>query len=317
MREKIERRLPLIAAVVALCLALIGLLSAFRTLTAVVFAFVPLLAGIGILRRRVWAAYGFALYLFGQVLLLPIVLRSSGGMPGRAIALTVGLNVVLIVLFAAAGRSLSSSGAKHGYPAVWIVITLLFTLPLLFVRAFLVPSGGMENTLLRGDRILVRVLPHVQPRDGEIILFRYPLDRRQIYLKRVIGKPGDRIRIASNVVYRNGVALREPYAVYKFNSAFDRMAFPGKTAPAGIKMIPGAAAALDKMLRQDVVNGEIVVPPGEYFVLGDNRDNSLDSRYWGLLDERDIVGTPLLIYDSREPVAAGGKMRWQRLFKTF
>ncbi len=248
---------------------------------------------------------------------MPLILRQSR-IPLSQLILTVVLNIFLIGLFFSAGKSLASTcGAKRGSAAAWIALACLFTVPLLFVRAFVMPSSSMEDTLLRGDRFFARVFPRPQPVEGEIVVFRYPQDRRQIFVKRVIGTPGDRLHIVSNVVYRNGAALREPYALHKFNAPIDRAPFPG-AAPA--TRFP--TKALEDMLHNHVVKGEVVVPPGNYFVLGDNRDNSLDSRYWGFLDAKDIIGRPLFIYDSREPAAgskpgAAGRIRWGRLFKTF
>ncbi len=104
---------------------------------------------------------------------------------------------------------------------------------------------------------------------------------------RVIGIPGDRIGISDNVVYRNGMALDEPYAVHTIDKFGD-----GKP----------------------VLNGELVVPEGKYFVLGDNRDHSRDSRDWGFVDSGDLIGKPLLIYDS-ENQSPDHRIRWNRLFK--
>ncbi len=310
-------KLPPVSAVVAFLLAAIGLLSGLRELMLIVFALVPLAAGIGILRKRVWSAYGFALFELGQLAVTPLILRQNSSIPRSQIILTVVLNLFLIGLFFLAGKSLASGCcAKRGSAAPWIVLVCLFTLPLLFLRAFVMPSGSMEDTLLIGDRFLVRIFPHIKPMEGEIVVFHYPLDRRQIFIKRVIGLPGDRLHILSNVVYRNGTALHEPYAVHKFNAPIDRAPFPS-LAP----VTRFATKAQEDMLRNHVINGEVVVPPGKYFVLGDNRDNSLDSRYWGFLDPGDIIGTPLFIYDSREPAAGSkrgtpGRIRWNRLFKT-
>ncbi|HEX4170827.1 MAG TPA: signal peptidase I [Bryobacteraceae bacterium] len=316
MWTKIWSKLPNISAGVAFVLASIGLLSGLRALVLVLFALVPLAAGIGILRRRAWSAYGFAFFELGQLALVPLTIRQGSGMPRGQIIFTLALNALLIGLFFLAGRALESCCARRGSPIAWIAVTCLFTLPLLFVRALVMPSAGMEDTILPGDRIAAQVFPHVAPVDDEIIVFHYPIDRRQIYIKRVIGIPGDRIRMAANVVYRNGVALHEPYAVHKFNAPVDRAAFPGNGVPVGARFNPPATAALQDMLRNHVVKGEVVVPAGKYFVLGDNRDNSLDSRHWGLLAASDIMGTPLFVYDSREPTGAH-RLRWSRLFKHF
>src|ERR1039457_3550110 len=159
--------------------------------------------------------------------------------------------------------------------------------------------------------------PQTGSRTGRRDCLRLP-DRHQTFVKRVIGVPGDRIRISEKVVYRNGTALKEPYACHKTEYQYlYRDNFPSEPN------VNLAAPALE-MLAKHVVNGEVVVPEGKYFVLGDNRDSSLDSRYWGFVDSGDLIGKPLLIYDSEEqPVddAMTGmatfphRVRWGRLFK--
>ena len=310
---------PPAAAIVAFLLAAIGLLAALQHPVLAFFAFVPLLAGIGILRKRVWAAYVFALFKLAQLAVLPLIFSRAEAMPMSQRVFTIGLNVVIVLLFFLAGRSLAASGAPRGLILPWIAAVCLFTLPLFFVRAFVIPSAGMEDTLLIGDHILTRVFPRVQPARGDIVVFHYPIDPRQTFVKRVIGLPGDRIRITSKTVYRNGTALAEPYATYKFDSpGKHRGNFPGDPVAVPRLPDPRQTLAIEDMLRNHVLNGEVVVPAGKYFVLGDHRDNSLDSRYWGFLNPSDIIGKPVLVYDSSEPSTQGmlkRTIRWRRVFK--
>ncbi len=199
---------------------------------------------------------------------------------------------------------LARSNTARGTLAEWTVtiILLLFGTTTL-VQAFVIPTGSMEDTLLIGDHLLVdklayspaysfakRLLPYEPVKRGDIIVFRYPVDIRQTFVKRVIGVPGDRIRLRNKQVYRNGKKLLEPYVYYKTDYIEPyRDNFPGPPNPAVLE--PG----LD-MIENHVVNGEVVVPPGHYFAMGDNRDSSLDSRYWGFVPRENIVGKPLLIY---------------------
>jgi signal peptidase I len=188
--------------------------------------------------------------------------------------------------------------------AVTILLLLFGTTTL--VQAFVIPSGSMEDTLLIGDHLLVDklayapggsfskyILPYEQPKHGDIIVFRFPVDISQTFVKRVIGVPGDRLKMVNRVVYRNGVALNEPYVYHKFAYDASRDNFPGEPS-----VFPdGLQAQLQRdMLENHVVKGEIVVPPNEYFAMGDNRDNSLDSRYWGFVPRENIIGKPLVIY---------------------
>ena len=192
----------------------------------------------------------------------------------------------------------------RGFIAEWTVtiILLLFGTTTL-VQAFVIPTGSMEDTLLIGDHLLVDklayapagriskyVLPYEQVKRGDIIVFRYPVDIKSTFVKRCMGVPGDRIKLVNKEVYLNGKKLAEPYVYHKteyIDSYRDN--FPSE--PNGGVLEPG----LD-MLEHHVVNGEVVVPPDSYFAMGDNRDSSLDSRYWGFVPRDNIIGKPLIIY---------------------
>jgi signal peptidase I len=186
--------------------------------------------------------------------------------------------------------------------AVTVVIAV-FVITFL-VQAFQIPSESMENTLLIGDYLLVdkvvygnggaaeRLLPYRPVQRGDIIVFRYPVHPAQHFVKRVVGVPGDRIRLDGRQLRVNGQLVHEDYAVYSGLSA-RRDRFPSLE-------VPGShidAEWWDEM-PQLVEDGELIVPAGNYFVLGDNRDQSLDSRFWGFVPRENIIGRPLLIYYS-------------------
>lgn len=194
--------------------------------------------------------------------------------------------------------------APRGALAEWTVtvVLLLFGITTL-VQAFVIPTGSMEDTLQIGDHLLVdklcyapggplskHLLPYTRIQRGDIVVFRYPLDIKQTYVKRVIGLPGDRIRIENKEVYLNGAKLNEPYKYHKapYTDSY-RDNFPG------VPNLPVPEPAL-RMLEEQVVNGELVVPPNHYFAMGDNRDSSWDCRYWGFVPGENIVGKPLIIY---------------------
>ena len=192
----------------------------------------------------------------------------------------------------------------RGAIAEWtITILLLLFLTTTLVQAFVIPTGSMEDTLLVGDHLLVDklayapsgpvskyLLPYTPVKRGDIIVFRYPVDITQTFVKRCMGVPGDRIKLVNKEVYLNGVKLDEPYKVHKteyIDSYRDN--FPSEP---NANVYPGAI----DMLQNHVVNGEVVVPPNYYFAMGDNRDQSLDSRYWGFVPRENIIGKPLIIY---------------------
>jgi signal peptidase I len=172
------------------------------------------------------------------------------------------------------------------------------------VQAFQIPSESMENTLLIGDYLLVdklryggggswnHLMPYRPIHRGDIIVFRYPLNPTQHFVKRVVGVPGDRVRLINRQVYVNGMALRENYVVHSspvhdvFRDEFPRLNLP----------VPGLDGAWWLQMKKLVEDGELIVPEGSYFVLGDNRDESSDSRYWGFVPRENIIGRPLLIY---------------------
>ncbi len=193
----------------------------------------------------------------------------------------------------------------RGTVAEWTITILLLLFGTTFlVQAFVIPTGSMEDTLLIGDHLLVDKLaystegsvskyiePYEQPRDGDIIVFRYPVDITQTFVKRVVGVPGDHLKIIDQQVYRNGKKLTEPYVVHKapYPDSF-RDNFPNSEANFSL---------MDRgrdMLANNVSGGEVIVPPESYFAMGDNRDNSLDSRYWGFVPRDNIIGKPLIIY---------------------
>jgi signal peptidase I len=192
----------------------------------------------------------------------------------------------------------------RGALAEWtITILLLLFLTTTLVQAYVIPTGSMEDTLLIGDHLLVdkmafapsgpiskHLLPYSDVKRGDIIVFRYPVDITMTFVKRAMGIPGDRIRIVNKEVYRNGVKLNEPYKVHKSDQidAY-RDNFPSEP---NSMVYPGAG----DMLQNHVVNGEVVVPPGTVFAMGDNRDSSLDSRYWGFVPRENIIGKPLIVY---------------------
>lgn len=193
---------------------------------------------------------------------------------------------------------------RRGVIAEWTVtiILLLFGTTTL-VQAFVIPTGSMEESLLIGDHLLVDklayappggigryLLPYQDVQRGDIVVFRYPVDLSQTFVKRVVGIPGDRIRILNKQLILNGNVVEEPYTYHKtsYVDAY-RDNFPSTPNTQVYDQ------ALD-MLENHVVDGEIVVPEGHYFALGDNRDLSLDSRYWGFVPRENIIGKPLIIY---------------------
>jgi signal peptidase I len=192
-----------------------------------------------------------------------------------------------------AGRRKKSLVREYG-EAIVIAVLLALLIRTFVVQAFTIPSGSMVPTLLVGDYILVNKfiygaevpltgwrLPAIRdPRRGDVIVFKYPEDERRDFIKRVVGLPGEEIYIRGRTVYVDGRALEEPYAVHSGT------AHSGEIGP-------------------------ILVPADSYFMMGDNRDNSQDSRYWGFLRRDKIRGQAFIIYWSWD--GESHWLRWQRL----
>lgn len=172
------------------------------------------------------------------------------------------------------------------------------------VQAFQIPSQSMEDSLLIGDYLLVDkahygpkghwgwLLPYRPVRRGDVIVFRYPVHPTEHFVKRVIGVPGDRIKLVRRKVFINGKPLVEPYVVFK-----ERSSDPFRdNFPSGSHYSPHVASSWYVQMEKLTEDGELIVPEHSYFVMGDNRDQSLDSRYWGFVPEQNIVGRPLVIY---------------------
>lgn len=197
-----------------------------------------------------------------------------------------------------------------------ITVIALFILTFI-AQPFRIPSESMERTLLVGDFLLVSksaygppgfwagLLPYQPVRRGDIIVFHFPLDPSDHVVKRVVGLPGDRIRLDNGIVCINGQKQKEPFAIFEgsYQDTF-RDQFPS-----ALYTDLGVDTRWWMQMRSAVKNGELVVPQGSYFVLGDNRNYSRDSRYWGFVRRENIVGRPFIIYFSlHEPSTTDAAM---------
>jgi signal peptidase I len=200
------------------------------------------------------------------------------------------------------------SGWPESFQSLLGTVVIAVFVVTFVVQAFQIPSESMENTLLIGDYLLVdklhfgndgfwgHFLPYRKVKHGDIVVFHYPIHPSEHFVKRVIGIPGDRVRMIDGRVYVNGKLNIEPYARYSRPNdggieALFRDDFPRIDLP-----VAGLNGAWWLEMRKMVDNGQLIVPEGNYFVMGDNRDDSLDSRYWGFVPAENIVGRPLVIY---------------------
>lgn len=213
---------------------------------------------------------------------------------------------------AASPRRRRRESAWETVRSLLVVLIAVFLFRTFVAEATVIPTGSMEKTILVGDHVFLNKLlygprlpytslrvPTLTPiRRQEIAAFRYPLNPSVMFVKRVIGVGGDVLRIENRKVFVNGQALSEPYVQFQSSTVFPlRDNFPPPVSQ--IAMLP-AAWGLDpawaRALPQFIQNDGLHVPPGCLFVMGDNRDNSLDSRFWGFVPESHVVGEPLFIY---------------------
>ena len=186
-----------------------------------------------------------------------------------------------------------------------VLVSGLFIITFM-VQAFEIPSESMVKTLLVGDHVFVDrlsptakagyvgpLIPYREIKHGDIIVFLHPKEPGMYVVKRIIGVPGDRIHLRDSKVYRNGEALDEPYVIHSGPSYSPyRDQFPA-VAPDGDSNVNPEWPIV---MREHLKDGELVVPPDSYFGMGDNRDVSLDSRFWGFIPKENVIGRPLFIY---------------------
>lgn len=210
-----------------------------------------------------------------------------------------------------------------------MALVLFLVVRTFLLEAFQIPSGSMERTLLAGDFLFVnkavygaqipgtaaRLPAFSTPRRGDVIVFAYPRDPALNYVKRVIGMPGDTVAMRAGHVWVNGRLLDEPYA-QRTDPAHDLA-----DIQFGWQREYLADPSLDARRRYRPTRdtwGPLVVPAEHYFVLGDNRDNSADSRYWGFVDRAAVKGQPLVVYfsydrETGDPLSWLTEIRWSRL----
>ena len=195
------------------------------------------------------------------------------------------------------------SKVREYVEAIVIAVVIALFVRTFIVQAFKIPSGSMIPTLQIGDHILVNkfaygikvpferstLIPISDPKRGDIVVFLYPLDKSKDFIKRVVGVAGDTVQMKDKKIYLNGRRYEDPHAVY--------------TDP----IQPGSDDLKDNF-------GPVKVPAGSLFVMGDNRDHSSDSRYWGFVDLKDVMGKAFIIYVSWDS-DSGLKVRWNRFGK--
>jgi len=187
--------------------------------------------------------------------------------------------------------------------AIILAVVIAFFVRTFIIQAYKIPSGSMKPTLLIGDHLLVTkfnygvklpllrsmLIPLGKPKRGDIVVFIYPEDRSKDFIKRMVGLPGDTIEVRDKKVFINNLRWNDPYGKH-----VDSLVIPGSVQP-----------------RDNF--GPVTVPGDSYFVMGDNRDESYDSRFWGFVKQQDILGKALIIYWSWNSEESG--IRWSRIGK--
>ena len=211
--------------------------------------------------------------------------------------------------------------------SVQLAILIFLVARAFFFEMFKIPSGSMEGTLQVGDFLIVNKLlygaevpilkqrlPAVRvPALGDVVVFQWPEDPTKNFVKRLVGLPADTVEMRAGVLYRNGRAQAERYATHRdhdFDPAAEEFRWQRDF------VAPGVDVQRYHPSRNNW--GPLVVPAGHYFMLGDNRDNSLDSRYWGFVPDSLVRGSPVLVYYSYSPDSGRAfdwltRIRWERL----
>ena len=197
-----------------------------------------------------------------------------------------------------AAPSFRKSTAREYFESIVIAVILALFIRTWVVQAFKIPTGSMEHNLLIGDHLLVNkfvfgptlsdaeqlALPNADVHRGDIVVFKFPQDPERDFIKRVIGLPGEILEVRDKTIYIDEVPLDEPYLPERMTS-----------------LVPGAFT-----IEGRDNHGPVSIPDGHYFVMGDNRDNSEDSRFWGLLPHANLKGKAVVVYWSYE--AAGPEL---------
>ncbi len=283
---------------------------AFITLCIIIVNPLFLLAG-GRIFRVSQLTYKKALSTWLLILLFVVLLRIAAalfyalGIGKVSIEILTGIAAFLIAMWIIKRRFNTTMFRSIGVYLTSIVFALVLALFLtsFVVQAYKIPSGAMRPTLLVGDHILVNkfiysvkipfsditLIPVKEPKRGDIVVFIYPEDRSKDFIKRLIGVPGDTIEIRKKRIILNGLPYNDKHGVYVDNL-----------------IIPGAVQPRDNF-------GPVRVPEGSFFVMGDNRDHSYDSRFWGFVDRRAIKGKAINVYWSWDRKL--NSVRWDRIGK--
>lgn len=208
-------------------------------------------------------------------------------------------------------RTKKKSGLRENIEAILVAIVLALFIRTFVIQAFKIPSGSMKQTLLIGDHILVNkfiygvkvpfskttIIPFKKPKHGDIVVFKFPIDPEKDFIKRVVGLAGDKVEIRNKQVFVNNIKADSSFA--QFTDSF---------------MVPGCppGSRKDAPCRKDNF-GPIKVPENQLFVMGDNRDQSFDSRFWGFVDLKAVSGEAFIIYWSWDNTNFG--IRWKRIGK--
>ena len=209
-----------------------------------------------------------------------------------------------------AAPTFRKSTAREYFESICVAVILALFVRTFVVQAFKIPTGSMENNLLIGDHLLVnkfvfaptrtwlegKLLPIDPIKRGDILVFKYPEDPERDFIKRTIGLPGETVELRNKTVYINGKPLDEPYVHFLFP----------KDEDSGISDSSGFD------VRRNY--GPVTVPANHFFMMGDNRDNSQDSRYWGFMPRDYVKGKALFVYFSYGETPEGStSVRWARI----
>jgi signal peptidase I len=284
--------LILFGVIAAVLMAVVSVASAIwqNPVIAIPQAAVAIFAAVGLLRREPAAGYGLGLFV---VCSTGAGVYSSYPLAGKPNSFYIAATIVtlLIAAFAfLAGSAIAPLSRLRVWDMVpWIAISAIPIFLALFFSLMMLPSGSMEPTLVTGDTIVVRRCSPNLLKRGDLTVYR-DSGRHSVFVKRLVGIEGDRIHLDRKVLYLNDRPRNEGYAIHT-TTYFDQYR---DNFPAGDLNVPLPQAMRDQLHRQ-VRGGDFVVPAGSFFLLGDNRDVSLDSRYYGPVPADTIIGKAVAV----------------------
>ena len=282
----------LIAIIAAGCMTVLSILSAVfnNPVIALPQAVIAALGAVGIKRGDAWSGYGLALFLCCSTAAAIFAVSRIGSLQNPYLLTGAIVPLVAGAFAFLAGKELASQDSPSKSSSVgWVLASIIPVALSVFFSLLKMPTASMEPTIQPGDNIVMRSESASSVKRGDLVVYREPV-KQAIFVKRIVGIGGDRVHLDHKILYLNGRAIDEPYVLHN-TKYLDQYR---DNFPLGELGIP-LSKEMHEQLANQVRDGDFVVPSGTFFLLGDNRDLSLDSRYTGVIPASAILGEAWLV----------------------